>query len=106
MRWRKQSQRKPIQLQEANNKRECNHPEQHQQERREEASKNRTTEESEAFLAFPSCHAFFQGRWQVDKTTKNKTKTNNVISPKATNQKHLFLVFHKTTTKTNSENQI
>ena len=80
----KQSQRKSIKPQEAYNKREYNHQQHHQE--REEASKNRTTEESEAFFAVPSCHTFFQGCWQVGKTIK----TNNIISPKATHQKASF----------------
>ena len=58
----------------AYNKRECNYPEKHQQEKREEAFKTtRQQKRVRLFLAVPSCHAFFQGRWQVDKNkTKNK----------------------------------
>ena len=85
MRWTKQSQRKPVKPHEEKHKSECNDPEQHQQEKRGEGDfQNRTTEESDSFLAVPSCNAFFQGRWQVDKTTKTEQITKNVISPKAT----------------------
>ena len=70
----KQSQRKPVKPQEAHNKRECNHPEQHKQERGEEKRppKNRTTEESEAFWQFILPCFFFQGCRQVDKTANKK----------------------------------
>ena len=79
-----QSQRKQVKPQEAQNKRECNYPEQHQQERREEAFKTGQQKKVILFLTVPSYHAFSQVAGKFTKqTTKIKQITNNVISPKS-----------------------